>query len=291
MNTVRPSRYKVSKIYLSRAINWRKNNSPFLSGDSFADLCDYVAYPPRFRNIGQNFEDLKKAKVIFCPSDRLEEFLSDFKGSINAKVILAGNSDHEFHYRPEFIPRSVKALYLQNSFISDNTHIFTLPIGIENRRLGENGKPRNFQGPDLIGKKINKVLFGPFSNTHPDRLTVQMIFDWSSEWHEYLNHRLPPKNFARLIKNYSYVASVRGNGVDTHRLWESLYHGTVPIIRKDAWSRSLSDLKLPLKFIDTWTMENIKMLLEDQTAQNFVPTKYPALWMDYWKAKFDSHFY
>jgi hypothetical protein len=290
MNTTRPSRYEVSKIYLSRAANWRKNNSPFLSGDSFGDLCDYVAYPPRFRNVRQSYKDLKEARVIFCPGDRLDEFIADFKSVINAKIIIAGNSDHEFHNRPVSIPKSVKALYLQNSFLSDDSQIFSLPIGIENIKLGMNGKPRNFRNPGFIGNKSTKVLFGPFSNTHPERVKVNSIFSRSGESHDYLDQRIPPKNFASLIKGYSYVAAVRGNGVDTHRLWESLYLGTVPIVQKDSWSESLAKLDLPLKLINEWTIEEIELIVKNAKTEVIHPAEYPALWMNYWISKLKSHF-
>lgn len=290
MNTIRPSRYEVSKIYFSRAVNWRKNNSPFLSGDSFGDLCDYVAHPPRLRNVSQSYKDLKEARVIFCPSDRLNKFFADFHSSINAKVIIAGNSDHEFHCRPVNIPKSVKALYLQNSFVSDDSQIFTLPIGIENLKLGMNGNPRNFTNPSSVSIKSTKVLFGPFSNTHPDRVKVQSIFSSSGEWHDFLDQRIPPKNFANLIESYSYVAAVRGNGVDTHRLWESLYLGTVPIVGKDSWSKSLAKLNLPVKLIDEWTIEDIKLIVKNEKAEIINPAKYPALWINYWISKLKSHF-
>lgn len=290
MNTIRPSRYEVSKIYLSRAVNWRKNNSPFLSGDSFGDLCDYVAYPPRFRNVTQSYKDLKEARVVFCPSDRLDQFFADFYGSINAKIVIAGNSDHEFHFRPVNIPKSVKALYLQNSFVSDDSHIFTLPIGIENLKLGMNGKPHNFGNPSSVSIKSTKVLFGPFSNTHPDRVKVQNYFSRSSELHDFLDHRLPPKSFSNLVKSYSYVAAVRGNGVDTHRLWESLYLGTVPIVGRDSWSESLAKLNLPVKLIDEWAVENIELIVKNEKAKIFDPAKYPALWISYWSSKLRSHF-
>ena len=290
MNTTRPSRYAVSKIYFSRAANWRKNNSPFLSGDSFGDLCDYVAYPPRFRNVRQSHKDLKEARVIFCPGDRLDQFFADFKSVINAKIVIAGNSDYEFHHRPVNIPKSIKALYLQNSFVSDDSQIFTLPIGIENLKLGMNGKPRNFRNNSSVVIKSTKVLFGPFSNTHPDRVKVHNIFSHSSVSHDFLDQRIPPKNFASLIRSYSYVAAVRGNGVDTHRLWESLYLGTVPIVLKDSWSESLAKLNLPLKIIDEWTVEGIELIVKDANAEVFNPAQYPALWIHYWISKLKSHF-
>jgi hypothetical protein len=83
---------------------------------------------------------------------------------------------------------------------------------------------------------------------------------------------------------------VRGNGVDTHRLWESLYLGTVPIVGKDSWSESLAKLNLPIKFIEDWTNENIQAIAKNEKVEIFHPEKCPALWINYWGSQLKSHF-
>jgi hypothetical protein len=289
MKVARPSRYQVTKIYGSRAINWRRNSSPFISGDAFADLSDYVAFPPKNRNPKQKIDQLASAKVIFCRSDRLQEFFSEYQQEISAKVIVAGNSDFEFHVPPERIPKSVDFLLLQNSFISDDIRFSTLPIGLENLRLGMNGKPRNFYNPKNERDRNDKVLFGPFSNTHRTRTEVAEIFSEEDYFLDLLTQRMTPKEMSSYVRKYKYVAAVRGNGVDTHRMWESLYLGASPIVCSDKWSESLRALRLPLLYVDEWSLESVKKIVDDGSFRPFNPKDLQALWMDYWVSKIKSH--
>jgi len=42
----------------------------------------------------------------------------------------------------------------------------------------------------------------------------------------------------------------RGNGIDCHRVWETLYLGRVPIIKKERAMRYFEEL--PIVFLDDW---------------------------------------
>jgi hypothetical protein len=56
--------------------------------------------------------------------------------------------------------------------------------------------------------------------------------------------------FLQQLRNHSFVLCPRGNGVDTHRLWETLYMGSIPIVRKDIAHSDWMDL--PILFVDSW---------------------------------------
>jgi hypothetical protein len=43
----------------------------------------------------------------------------------------------------------------------------------------------------------------------------------------------------------------RGNGIDTHRLWETLYMGSIPIVIRHQAFDEFHDL--PILFINEWT--------------------------------------
>lgn len=58
------------------------------------------------------------------------------------------------------------------------------------------------------------------------------------------------ETFLREIRNHSYVFCPRGNGIDTHRLWETLYMGSIPIVRRDLAHAGWEDL--PILFVDSW---------------------------------------
>jgi hypothetical protein len=283
----RPSRLKVLGVYSKRAVFRSLNSKPYLSGDLFADNADYVHMPLRFRYNRSWYKDLKSALVIFCPSGNLQEFLQVFGKDISAKVIISGNGDHEFHEPPVDVPSSVKHLFLQNSFVSDNRFISTLPIGIENFRYGVNGLPW-LMGPGENTVKVKKILMGPFGLTHPDRISAFELFSPENSVVDLISDRTTPKAFAQTMRSYKFVAAIRGNGVDTHRLWESLYRGVFPILKADQWSQSLEKYELPLQIIQDWTFEEMEKILATRLTQ-FAPSKIKSLWWPYWRRLINSY--
>ena len=58
------------------------------------------------------------------------------------------------------------------------------------------------------------------------------------------------REFLRAIRNHKFVVCPRGNGVDTHRLWETLYMGSIPIVRRCPNVAQWDDL--PVCFVDNW---------------------------------------
>lgn len=282
MTDKRPSRLAVAYIYAKRAVRWRRNSYPYISGDAFADLADYVYEPPRWRNF--NKVPLESAKIIFVRSESLQDLLLEHGPRIQASVIVSGNSDHEFHSPLLHVPDSVKAIFLQNSFISDGVRIFSIPLGIENFRWGVNGNPRFMKdrGPFIASEP--RVLFGPLGKTHHTREIVTNNFEGTSKHWDFFRGRIKPQYFDKLVKKYTHVAAIRGNGVDTHRLWESLYRGVTPIVENSSWWDSLSEIFPEVEVIHAWNHENVvEVLARSNPSTSFRSN--PALWMPFWENK------
>ena len=52
------------------------------------------------------------------------------------------------------------------------------------------------------------------------------------------------------LRSHSFSLAPRGVGIDTHRIWESLYAGCIPIVQKVVALREFHDL--PIFFVDRW---------------------------------------
>ncbi len=287
MSVSKPSRIKVLHIYLKRLLRWRRNSSPYISGDAFSDLADFVFNPPRWRNFN-NGRSISDAQVIFCRSDQLEKMFVKYRDQIKAKVIIAGNSDFEFHQMPKNIPPSIRAMFLQNSFISDNQFIFSIPIGLENFRLGVNGNPKFIKAGKVKKTNYGRILFGPLSATHPVRdFIIQHFNKLDSKW-DLLTERLSPRTYDQIANSYSFIAAVRGNGVDTHRLWESLYRGLTPIVVKDSWWKSLEHIFPQVITISEWSYSEIERVILDKNRIDISDVSCDSLWMPYWENKIND---
>jgi hypothetical protein len=58
--------------------------------------------------------------------------------------------------------------------------------------------------------------------------------------------------YLQSIRKHSFVLCPRGNGRDTHRLWETLYLGAIPIVkRRDLPEDLLSDF--PIWIVNSWS--------------------------------------
>jgi hypothetical protein len=275
-------KYAAISLYTKRVSRWKRNSYPYLSVDSFVDLADCVFNPERFRGKKPTLAKIRDAKVLFVPSLDLVDFLDEYKSDISAKVLIAGNSDVEFH-QPLDLPSSVKLVLLQNSYISDGERIQTLPIGLENFKLGLNGNPK-FITPMSACIQQNSILFGPFSPTHPDRTRIiNRLNSQAGSW-VVQSESLSPNEYNMLSSHHKFIACVRGNGVDTHRLWETLYRARIPIVKKDFWSRSLENLNLPIIQIEEWNTEHMNDLI-NKFQSDFHPKNLNSLWMPYWISK------
>ncbi len=285
----RPSRVNVLHTHIKRAIRWRRNSDPYLSGDLFSDNSDVSMFPPKFRGSDPSLKAISTARVIFCPSNRLNEFLEGYKSHINAKVIISGNSDFEFHEIPHPLPASVKKLFLQNSFVSDNSLISTLPIGIENFRWGVNGNPKFMSSRIPWAARKAEVLIGPFGLTHPIRMEIREKFSNGAKGVSFLTERYNPWEYSKIASNYRYVGAVRGNGVDTHRLWESLYRGSIPLVQADDWATGLREFGFPLVEIANWGERELLDIAESPIERGFETDKVEALWWPFWKKLIASY--
>ena len=65
----------------------------------------------------------------------------------------------------------------------------------------------------------------------------------------YSNIKLSKEEYFKELKRHKYAICPRGNGLDTHRLWECLYLDVIPIMLK---SDSTNISGLPIIYLDKW---------------------------------------
>lgn len=259
----------------------KMNNSPYLSGDSISELCDYIV-PSPLPEQNQLRNEAVKSKSIFINGHDLRQFINLVGDLLDEKVLISGNSDQNFT-RPIVLKSKPKLFLCQNNAIKNQIEIKTLPIGIENIKLARSGFKHQHRGVSSF-KYLDRVLIPPMSPTNLTRVSVVQyakkypeIFDVKSEY-------LPTSKYFKLLKDYKFVFACEGNGFDTHRLWEILYKNAFPIVLRSDWTDSLDWLNLPILSIDKIedvTKSNLREFFEKNS--NFVARETPQLWIPYWK--------
>lgn len=259
-----------------------------LSRAAFRDLADVVLDVGLPQLSRSKLDQFRAASTVYVHSDQLAAVLADPPNGWSPRVIVVAGSDREFHEVPSGIPDSARAVFLQNSFVSDNDRIFTLPIGLEDARLGINGVPSLFKPPKAQTLR-RRVLIGPYSDTHPVRAeTLSTFLNVPGPWDVQVTP-LPTRELDKSMRKYTHVLALRGNGVDTHRAWEAVYRGSRPIVVSNAWSSSLSSMGAPLEVVDDLQPETLASAVQSELAvAPLTPEDIPFMWMPYWESKISS---
>jgi len=258
----------------------KRTNKPYISGDSIASLVEYVAYG-KSKNKMINKKKLKKAKTIFVYSDKLYEFLENYSDYIFGHTLVTGNGDTNFDFEIS-MPKSIKLWLCQNNSISDRKNIRTLPIGIENLKLGRTGIKTYYKKHNVDAIK-NKILVPPMSPSNPVR--AKLIFECMKHPDLFVVERqmLTESNYFDLTRKYRFVLCLEGNGYENHRIWETLYQGSFPVMLKTKWSKTLSYLDLPILFFEKISDLNSRTLFDFiETNKGFNPDESECLWTPYW---------
>jgi hypothetical protein len=105
---------------------------------------------------------------------------------------------------------------------------------------------------------------------------------WVTAQREGLNF---PK-FLDNVYNHKFVICPRGNGMGTHREWETLYMGSYPIMLKDLNNRFYSEL--PFVLVDEWSDVTEDFLNSEYERIRGKEWNMKMLTFAYWKDKIKS---
>lgn len=208
---------------------------------------------------------------------------------ISNQVVISGQSD--YGVTPEIAARypRVRHWFAINNESRDS-RIMTLPLGVTNdtdespvhRIYGNQAVLRKVQ---LEPRFIKNLAYLNMSRTHPSRDVVIDLFS-NQPWvtvgksESTMEGR---EQFLRDIRNHEFCFCPRGNGLDTHRLWETLYMGSIPIVEYDPAYSEFRDL--PIYFVTDWqkdvTPEKLRSVKTDFASRSWNLEK---LYWPYWKA-------
>lgn len=214
---------------------------------------------------------------------------------MNSDILVNGHSDFEINQALAYVlslKNKPKFIYSINS---NNTakNTLGLPLGITNdcmdseihKILGNLDMMKEVYVEKIKNKeefRKNLVLLNINKSTHPER---SYVFDkFSSE--SYVTLSLPDvsmegrRKYLLDITEHEFVLCPRGNGVDTHRLWETLYMERIPIVTyEDAHA---SFVGLPILFINSWNQVSESFLREKLIEIKSKKWMWNKVYLDYW---------
>lgn len=160
---------------------------------------------------------------------------------------------------------------------SQNHKAHPFPIGICDYH-----SPETYQDMWRASRQPQKCMNTAFMSFNIDTcMGHRFIVDTMFREEPWVTHAYPlPMNFYyKYIRNHQFVICPRGNGFDTHRMWEALYLGSIPICVSNpvvdyfakylpicavkSWNHVTPDfLELEYERImecDTWNMDMMKL--------------------------------
>ena len=100
------------------------------------------------------------------------------------------------------------------------------------------------------------------------------------------------KEYCKLVRNHDFVLCPRGKGRDTHRLYEALYLGSIPIVKRGDLPQSLLS-EFPVWVVDDW-IEVLDRDLRSDVRTTILSKRWDVkkLRQSYWNsfiARYGSH--
>ena len=222
----------------------------FITGNNFKRYCNFILDENGFRQQDITRTKQQTTPIFFVKTDYVDSF---FSGSLLPKenfILLTHNSDYSIgHQHIKYLEYPfLKSWYAQNvNFM--HPKLIPIPIGIANSEWshGDISILESVISSDL---KKNKLMYANFNvNTNYKQRSYCLKFIDN----RYIENNVPFKTYLNSTAKAYFSICPLGNGIDSHRIWESLHLRTVPIVENTYNIRYLQkSLNLPMIILNDW---------------------------------------
>ena len=228
---------------------------------------------------------LKENDLIFCNTYMIEELFKNLNGVQafkNIKIVTNQNDQAISKKLFESKPGCISEWYSINVKHIDEK-IIPIPLGLANDYSPKNLNTRDFinSNPSNIfeKKKIHLYLnFRSNTNDHERRKLYDKFSKYN--WAKIVQPNQKKSEYLQDLKNTTFVLCPWGNGLDTHRIWEALYSGAIPIIKYHHTFNSLKNL--PILFVNDYDEITYDLLSEYIKNLKKADFELSRLYLDYW---------
>jgi hypothetical protein len=229
-----------------------------VTGERLEALADRTVEPQSTRPLDEDLLD--RAQVLYLHTHLLSDFTRLVWPHLRREsyTLITHNSDHEVgsEWEPWIDGAGPKLhrWFAQNVTIA-HPKLAPLPIGIANSGWRHGDLQALQRAMKRISKRSKqKLLYVQFEPaTHPGRPQVYEQLRQAFPGLPSTPRRARPhRSYLRHLAQHRFCACPRGNGIDTHRVWECLYLGVVPIVSRSVHTEHWQRIGLPLMLVDDW---------------------------------------
>jgi len=189
---------------------------------------------------------IKENDIIYCHLDYLEILFRLLK-SLQFKnlIIISTQSDRRVNKKLyDKKPDCVYKWYTINSDIKASD-IASIPLGIASYRNTKSVIFKDFLFLDS-STKIKDSIYSNFNLNTNYFHRIKAKKAMKKMFNQKVKENIDYVTYLNNLSSSSYCLAPWGNGYDTHRFWESLYCGTIPITKTNTHYESFSDLPVIL---------------------------------------------
>jgi hypothetical protein len=256
----------------------------FISGHAFFKLAKWNA-DSRYKVNFSPKADLQDGDIISmnCGHRVLPQFLA-LLGQIPPRrrkfIFITQNCDHSFTTASRHqLEKHAKRIYATNNVCGEACWplVHPLPIGFIDSRNHADKAHHVFRNVAKEGHAKEHLVFMNFLvKNNPQHREPCLRYFKDKPWVLHHESGLAPLETYTLTAKAKYVVSPPGQGIDCHRIYESMYLGAVPIVESSSLDYFYAHL--PVIIVDSWT----------DVTEEFLQTDYEVLKkaLDDWKTKY-----
>jgi hypothetical protein len=268
----------------------------WIQGERFVGLAKYI-YTPKTRRIDDyngipntlNLDLLQDGDIIYTHGLYLKIFFRVMATTHKHYTLISHNSDVNIDSSFKW-NNNLDHWFTQNVNINMPHFIESIPIGLENNRWFRHIKKKEKMEIVLAQPNIYKNLVYMNFNikTNRDERTSAYKALKNKSWvtEDMKVNGYDFDNYIYNLKNHWFVACPEGNGIDTHRTWETLYMGSIPIEKRNINNQFYKDL--PICFVDSWSEITEKFLESEYERIRNTFWNMEKLDFSYWANKIQS---
>lgn len=296
-----------------------QSSFPFIAVDYWITISDVLIMDSDMNeavlreNIEKVFYERNKYPVVFVKSQVINDYLS-FIESIKVKFILISTSNDDILFPMNFQEEKILNIISTNEYLIKwlvknpsivHEKIQALPIGPKyqwdsTKFFGEDKAP--------VNKVLSKYCLSPESNFSKGYKPNLLYFNYGKDttnwafWQEHqgIRYRIYDilssrftflqdsefDEYLRILSTYKFSISPPGRGLDTHRAWESLMVGTIPIMMHTPLDGLFENL--PVVFVDDWNDITEDFLLRKYEEIKTKKYDFNICYCNYWVEYIDK---
>lgn len=256
-----------------------------LSAEQFASCCDQLwSTDRRATAVADRDTPPRHRSLLYAKQDHTGALFPLLERKRARVVLITAESDVPAE-RERAVPPQVASWFATNAW---GAAAHALPLGLGNSYCPVTTKADILAS--VLGTPKTGLLYVNFRvETNPaERAPLRDKFR-SSEWRDaatFPDSTAGVGAYARALAAHRFVLCPAGNGTDTHRMWEALYAGTIPVVESHPALEAFRDL--PILFVQklgALERSQLEAAGGEMLARSWNVEK---LFLPWWRARFES---